>query len=110
MTLRMPHLILACLSVVAPGLAAAAPGDHVTIHGRVLDPRGRFLTVTGDNGRTYHADLAGLNRSSIGDLKVGDFVSMTGVEGAYPNELRPETVVRSTSRQPASTEATDTTQ
>ena len=103
MKLHIQHLALAFLSLVAPGLAAAAPGDYVTIQGRVLDPRGRFLTVTGDNGRTYHADLAGLDRSSIRDLKVGDFVSMTGVEGTYPNELRAQTVARSTSRQPAST-------
>ncbi len=106
---HMPHLILACLSVVAPGLAAAAPGDHVMIQGRVLDPRGRFLTVTADNGQTYHADLAGLDRSFIRDLKVGDFVSVTGVEGAYPNELRAQAVARSTSRQPASTASTTDT-
>lgn len=103
---RRLHLILACLSVLAPGIAAAAPGDSVMIHGRVLDPRGRFLTVTADNGRTYHADLAGLNRSSIRDLKVGDFVSVSGVEGTYPNEVRAATVVRNNARQPASTAET----
>jgi hypothetical protein len=99
---RIPQLTLAFLAVMAPGIAAAAPGDHVTIHGRVLDPHGRFLTLTGDNGRTYHVDLAGLDRSSFRDVKVGDFVSVSGVEGTYPNELQARTVVHNDARQPAS--------
>ena len=96
------NLTLAFL-IGAPAIAAAAPGDYIAVHGRVLDPRGRFLTLTGENGRTYHADIAGLDRTAFRDLKVGDFVSVTGIEGPYPNELRVQNLSRDHARQPAST-------
>lgn len=99
---RIPSLTIAFLSVLAPGLAAAAPGDPLMIHGRVLDPRGRFVTVTADNGLTYHADLAGLDRGSLRELRVGDFLTINGVEGSYPNEVRAHSVSRDNARRPAS--------
>ena len=101
---RIQHLTLAFLSILAPGLAAAAPGDYVTIYGRVLDPRGRFVAVAGDDGRTYHVDVADLlDRTAFRDLKTGDLIALTGVEGTYPNEVRAQSVGRDTAREPAST-------
>jgi hypothetical protein len=84
-------LLLACVAVLlTPGVAAAAPGDFVTITGTVQSERDGVLVVRADDGATYFADLRGATRGR--PFRIGDRVSIAGYEGRRPDEINVATL------------------
>jgi hypothetical protein len=79
-------LLLACVAVLlTSGVAAAAPGDFVTITGTAQYEKNALLVVRSDDGATYFADLRGATRGR--PFRIGDTVSIAGYEGQRPDEI-----------------------
>jgi hypothetical protein len=73
-----------------PLTAAAAPGDYHLVHGAVVDKGTVVVVLKGDNGRSYYVTTGSSDQSAVSALRAGELVSVRGVEGAYPNELKAE--------------------
>jgi hypothetical protein len=79
------YLVLLALGLVVPVTAVAAPGDYLLVHGAVVDKGTAVVVLKGDSGRNYYVTS---DQSSVSGLRAGETLSVRGVEGAYPNELK----------------------
>jgi hypothetical protein len=90
----MKRIGLAALVIVILGAGDvdAGPGDLVVVRGTLQWPtalaQNPFAVVRGDDGRHYYADTAVAQRASGDGLAAGRRVSLVGVEGRRPWEIR----------------------
>jgi len=79
------YWMLLALGLVMPSPALAASGDYLLLHGAVVDRGATTVVVKSDGGRSYYVTA---DASAVSALKAGETVSVRGIEGAYPNELK----------------------
>jgi hypothetical protein len=84
------HVLLLAFGLLMPVTAVAAPGDYHLVHGAVVDKGTAVVVLKGDNGRSYYVTTGASEQSAVSALRAGELVSVRGVEGAYPNELKAE--------------------
>ena len=79
------YWMLLAIGLLTPTTALAAPGDYLLLHGAVVDRGTTTVVVKSDGGRSYYVTA---DASAVSGLKAGETVSVRGLEGAYPNELK----------------------
>jgi hypothetical protein len=82
------QIVLLALNLVLPVTAAAATGDYLLVHGAVVDKGAAVVVLKGDNGRSYYVTTGPTEQAAVSGLRAGELVSVRGIEGAYPNELK----------------------
>jgi hypothetical protein len=82
------RIVVLAVGFMLPATALAAPGDYLLLHGAVVDHGTALIVLKGDNGRNYYVTTGPSEQSAVAVLRAGEMVSVRGVEGAYPNELK----------------------
>jgi hypothetical protein len=89
----MPRQSLAILAVlVFPTTTLAASGDYLLLHGTVVDRGSAVVVLNGDDGKRYYVTAGSGDQSTVSGLRAGATISVRGVEGAYPNEVKADGV------------------
>ena len=86
------------LVLIAPLPAAAAPGDYLLVHGSVSDKGTAVVVLHGDNGKSYYVTAGSPDQATVSALRTGESMTVRGVEGAYPNEIKAEGLDRDATR------------
>jgi hypothetical protein len=79
------------LTILAASTAAAAPGDPRVVQGTLVWPAAlgdeRFIVLKTGDGTMYYADVDSARSFAPEPFRVGDRISLAGVEGKRPHEI-----------------------
>ena len=79
-------IVFACAAVIlGAGVAAAAPGDLMSVSGTLQQERNGRVVMRSDDGRVYFADLS---RAGSSARRFGEPVVVVGREGQRPEEIQ----------------------